>query len=66
MMGEERGAKDIEITRNVVLVIRSNQGFICVEMAGAGDVSLIHRVLASQQRVTMWHDIINLYTVSED
>lgn len=49
-----------------LLVLRRNQGSIHVKMAGAGHVSLLYDALASQHRVTVGHDVINIYIVSED
>lgn len=48
------------------LVLRRYQGSIYVKMAGAGHVRLLHGALDSQQRVTVGHDLINIYVVSED
>lgn len=49
-----------------LLVIRRNQGSIHIKMALAGRVGFVCDVLASQQRVTVGHNIMNVYAVSED
>lgn len=49
-----------------LLVIRRNQGSIHMKMALAGHVGFICDVLASQQWVTVGHDITNVYAISED
>lgn len=37
-----------------------------MEMAWVEDIGLIHGVLVSQEWVSIWHDIFNIHTVSED
>lgn len=66
MCGVE-GTKDTGRTEEMLfLVVRRYQGPIRVEMAGVENVSLIHGVLSSKQRVTICHDFFNLHSVSED
>lgn len=66
MWGVE-GTKDTGRTEEMLfLVVRRYQGPIRVEMAGVEDVSLVHGVLSSKQRVTICHYFFNLHSVSED